>query len=140
MKGSETAAGKDGTVQLNINNKGHVPRRFIVTAPAPYINYAFTGFAKEEGSQIYVELKYRHDGFPAYEVFANKQPVYCHDPEKKGQTPLSLFGKGEFTGTIWFVIDIQTRKIIEKGTGKRVITLIAPERQPEDLPPIKIVR
>ena len=134
----QTATGANGKVELHISNGGNVPRKFVVTAAAPLIDYSFTGHAREEGDIIYIDLKYQRDGFPAYEVFANQQPVYCHNPEDTSQTPLSLFGGGEFSRTLWMEIDKGTGKVRYHGTGPRVIVLQAAPPREYELLPIKI--
>jgi hypothetical protein len=32
-----------------------------------------------------------HDGFPAYELYAQQRRIYSHDPVQAGKSPLDLF-------------------------------------------------
>jgi hypothetical protein len=50
-------------------------------------------------------LNVRHDGFPGYEVYNNRL-VYSFNPRENGQTPLSLYGGGEFEKIIEIVVPI----------------------------------
>jgi hypothetical protein len=77
-----------GRTIVRVRQSGTVPRSFIVTAPAPAIDYNFT-FAFDANGQCRVSGT--HDGFPAYEVFINGKLRYSYDPRDTNERPESLF-------------------------------------------------
>lgn len=44
---------------------------------------------------LMARLTGRHDGFPAYELYVNGQPLHQYDPVTAGETPNALWGEGE---------------------------------------------
>jgi hypothetical protein len=53
---------------------------------------------QNKGNEPEYRIYGKHDGFPAYEIYLNQQLVYCHDPIRSGDSPLSLFGGLGFGG------------------------------------------
>ena len=58
----------------------------------PNINSEFSIFIREKDPLGLPEYRVEglHDGFPAYELYINKERVYEHDPVARTQNPLSL--------------------------------------------------
>jgi len=89
---------------VKVNAKGNEGNPFISSAPG--ITYDLTIGVQSEGAngKATFTLNGQHDGFPGYELLVVRpetgndaeQLIYAHDPRDTGQTPLSLFGSGEF--------------------------------------------
>jgi Ca2+-binding RTX toxin-like protein len=63
----------------------------------PNINADLKIFIRQqEGKKAEYRLEGDHDGFPAYELYINRNRVYEHDPVKRNQGPFSLMPPAEF--------------------------------------------
>ncbi|MCP5560321.1 MAG: hypothetical protein H7A55_21435 [Verrucomicrobiaceae bacterium] len=72
----------------------HLPLNDMVT-PAIDADVTMHLRRRPDGAMEYM-LEGAHDGFPAYELYINRNLAYSHDPVKQKQTPLSLFPPMEF--------------------------------------------
>ncbi|WP_377476449.1 MAG: calcium-binding protein [Microcoleus anatoxicus] len=59
---------------------------------APKISANMEVFVRQkEGKKPEFRINARHDGFPAYELYVNRQLAYSYDPLKAGKSPFDLF-------------------------------------------------
>lgn len=102
-------------IEINFHLDGGNPLAPIGT---PNINADLKVVIRQaEGKQAEYKIKGDHDGFPAYELYINRNRVYEHDPVERNQGPFSLFAPAEFNLETEFQPVLPTASVI---TGKAV--------------------
>ena len=76
---------------VEIRMTGEATNPFPDFPPSPAISWDLTLTIDVSDSSRKWDLKGDHDGFPAYELYMNRQQLYGFDPRDTGQTVLSLF-------------------------------------------------
>lgn len=76
----------EGTTVVTISLAGALP---LMTG-APDIDATLYLHLKTEGGRIKALVHGSHDGFPAYELYVNRQRIYSYDPVAAGSSPDAL--------------------------------------------------
>ncbi len=86
------------TIRLVMRVTAAIPSQIQSPAPTIDANLELYLTAGPTLRKVLYRLKGVHDGFPAYELYINRQRVYGHDPVALDQWPAtSLWGTGDFT-------------------------------------------
>jgi V8-like Glu-specific endopeptidase/uncharacterized protein YycO len=97
--GLNNAGGREGMIS-NIEGSNHV--KFHVEGGLPLLTMTFdidanlSVHVRRSGDRMQARVHGSHDGFPAYEIYANQTRLYSYDPLVSGADPTALFGTGHW--------------------------------------------
>jgi hypothetical protein len=78
-------------IEVTMQNSGS--NGFFPLAPA--IDYKYQFVITQKRDRITIAMKGAHDGFPAYEVFAQGTLLYGYTPELTNESPWALLGDSD---------------------------------------------